>query len=218
MRCALLVALVLLALPLAITPAPAADLARPLAGAELRALLTPALAAVPDIAARSHETGWRAAASPTLLARLDRVEQTLAEGLAALDSAEAGPIAPADRHALSAVLTPPSQPIAAAGLVGAWRCRKLLVDALGLFVYPFFDCAIAREGPCLKLTKPKGSQRLAGCLVPIGERSLVFLGEWRTDYEAGEEGGFLSQTAPDRLRLILPRDGPGFELIDLKRG
>ena len=211
-------AVVLVAVPaLAGGRAPAAEPDSGARTADLRSLLAPALAAVPDIATRGRETAWRAGASPALRGRLDRVEQTLAQALAAASGPDAGPIAQRDRDALRQALAPSSQPIEADRLLGAWRCRKLLIDALGLFVYPFFDCRVARDATCLRLEKPKGSQRLAGCLTAVGARHMAFLGQWRTDYEAGEEGGFLSQTAPDRLRLILPKDDASVEVIDIKR-
>jgi hypothetical protein len=90
-----------------------------------------------------------------------------------------------------------------------------------VLAYTYFDCVITAESGCLRLKKTSGSQRFDGCIHRIGDRDAAFIGTWETDYDRsrpGTYGGFLSRTARDRIRILIPGGPSSLDVVDLKRG
>jgi hypothetical protein len=154
---------------------------------------------------------------------MDSIEESIAAAFAALDRTP-----PDDRYELHArhsaelrvVLEPPSTPIDEAALPGNWLCRSSSLSNHGALTYAYFDCAISRTAQCLQLRKTTGSSRFEGCLYRLDDRTYIhvatMIGVSGQRYE-GRAGGFLTQTRPDRLRLLAAEGPISFGVLDFKR-
>lgn len=127
----------------------------------------------------------------------------------------------ADAAALRQILAGDPQPIRDADLAGTWRCRSAQIDdgeaagaTAGVFVYPYFRCAITRRGGGFFLAKTNGSQRVSGTLHRVAPDRFAFLGgatvndEPQRAYGASAEGNvvaYLVKAGAGRLRLEMPQ-------------
>lgn len=107
--------------------------------------------------------GWRGAASPYDLERLDSADNVLAQ---VIPVARAGGEA-RDVRALDG-LAGPSQPIEGEALLGNWKCRTMKLGGkyLDLIVYGWFRCRVSIGAAGLFFEKLTGSQRTSGYLWP----------------------------------------------------
>jgi TIR domain/Domain of unknown function (DUF4893) len=197
----------------------------PPASANAQKLIDAVLAALPSAAERQRGS-WRNAADAKLIQHLDAVDKQIAEVLADMDrQSQTGGFQPAWQHVddLRAVMSPRSVAINLRMLPGLWNCRRLDVDKDGVLDRSGFSCTIQQRQNCLWVAKTSGSERFSGCLHAAGDRSLVFVGErtsldWKgTRLGGGSEGGFLSQSAGGRLRMIVPGSMEHFDVIDFRR-
>jgi uncharacterized caspase-like protein len=128
-----------------------------------------------------------------------------------------------DAAALRQIVAGDPQPIRDADLLGKWRCRSAQIDdgvragtSAGVFTYPYFRCAITRQGQGqgLFLAKVNGSQRVSGRLYRVKDDRFVFLGgdtvndDPQLDYGAKADSNvvaYLFKVGPGRLRLEMPQ-------------
>jgi hypothetical protein len=175
---------------------------------------------------------WKTIITPKDRDRLERLAESIRKGDAA---AAASNPAPADTNVLRAILDPPDTPVAGERLAGDWRCRTVKVGDI-LVVYSWFKCRIAATADGLRLEKISGSQRLSGTLYADGPARLILLGAGTVNDDpsvpysalAGEGDpadpeadmvGVLTQSAPDRLRIVFPfpRYESIYDVMELKR-
>lgn len=174
--------------------------------------------------------GWRDAASPYDIGRLEKLDESRAKGLS---EAEAG----RDAGLVHAVLGAAQRPVSGGALKGAWRCRTIKLGGLSPdIVYSWFRCNISERGERLYFKKESGTQRLEGYLYPHeaggyvllaglsakGEPPHIYSGNGPTagaPTTPDDAIGLLVSTGPGSARVELPYPGAesAFDVIELKR-
>ena len=188
-----------------------------------------ALALVAGHAGAGTAKGWRQAAWPAHVARIDA-----AVSEASRIDAGAGSY-PEDFRAARGLLERARRPQPLGAVEGAWQVRSFQVNRMGTFAYPWFKARIWRGSTGLRFEKTSGSQRRSGVLLPHGDgRSLVFLGgttvnaDPQVGYSSVRAGGEpaesdtvgrLVRIGPRELLLVLDadREAGRFELYHLRR-
>ncbi|MBB4657876.1 DUF4893 domain-containing protein [Parvularcula dongshanensis] len=163
--------------------------------------------------------------------RLARLKETVAAAL--FDAFAAGG---ADRTMIASsasVLTAAPLPLTDGPIAGRYRCRTLKHGGPVPFItYGWFDCAVKEGKDGLTLSKPDGSQRMAGRLFRapgLGADGLSALAYAGTEYHQGEkpvpypegrnEVGLFERIGENRFRLLLPEPGVEgrLDVIELER-
>jgi hypothetical protein len=181
------------------------------------------MTALPDALDPLPASAWWNTASADLRSRMQGLHAAVPQVFAKMDETgrtEGFVKAFQDFADYREVIGPASVDLDLPRLTGRWQCRQLGAGAHGVIAYTYFDCAITAESGCLRLKKTSGSQRFDGCIHRIGDRDAAFIGTWETDYNRGRPGtygGFLSRTARDRIRIIIPGGPSGLGVVDLKR-
>jgi hypothetical protein len=132
---------------------------------------------------------------------------------------------------VQALLQGPWQSIQPSALLGAWKCRSIQVNSLGVFAYRDFNCLIEDAGDALRFSKRNGSQRKSGRLYLDAGQQMVFLGastvndEPQGSYSKGQElspqdadaFGWLRVKSKQQALMLFNPDGTGYELYELRR-
>lgn len=163
------------------------------ANAHVILALALSLAATPALA------GWRDAASPADIERIEQLPQIRA---AAIEDAQHGQ-GRGDWRAIPRVMQPEGHAIPARALVGNWRCREIKLGGMTSYmVYDsWFSCNVRPFRGGLLLQKMNGSQRFVGFLFPENG-AWVYLGASSTRGEpwhnySGASPALGAQVTPD---------------------
>jgi len=176
---------------------------------------------------------WASAAWPEHRSNISNWPAQVSQVNDLISAAE--PDARADLPTISELLTEPFGVIAPAALLGNWRCRSLQAGSLGVFVYPYFKCAIRVDGKHLEFAKLSGSQRSSGRLYADSEKRWIYLGGASVNEDPSvaysqlkrpgpsseplesDVYGVLQQRAPNHLVLLINPDGESYEVYELRR-
>lgn len=166
-------------------------------------------------------------------ARLDAYDATV--GAALLQALAGG--ARGDLDLLQEVLAgTPVAPLETT-LAGNWSCRTLKAggDLNALVVYAPFDCSISADAAGFVIEKTSGSQRLTGRIDLIDGRMVLTGTGYVTDTtpvlyadlpaDNRSDGtlwpivGIVEQSAPDRIRILMPQPmlESHLDIMDLRR-
>jgi hypothetical protein len=184
-----------------------------------------------SVAIAAPVAGWQKALSSAHSAALTKTEGRLDDLAYWRDLAEqemAASEAPKPGDALfGALVAKPGLPIAAADVMGAWKCRTVRVENNGLTVFPFFNCRIARMKTGLWFEKLDGSRVFEGSLYPRDTTSMVLLSSWREAKQKklaygskaeSSDVGFLFKTSAKTLRLEFPNNSLSmYDIVELVR-
>jgi len=216
---------------------------RALVGAALLGIACGAAAQAPQATSpTSAETGQSLDPSPHLPLKLAPADLQLFRTFDAFRShaianaQAASDNDPASVAAAAQVLAGAPRAIAnESALIGGWRCRSAQFSdgsiqkahLSGVFVYPYFQCAITRKANRLFFAKTSGSHRQSGFLYRVDPTRYAFLGgesvnnDPRRAYGAHSESnviGWLSQVDAKRLLLQMPSEKYGdLEVLELTR-
>lgn len=183
--------------------------------------------------------GWRDAAAPYDVERIESLAEAVAEG----DAEAAGKGTAYEQAVAVGLMGAPAGPVDTAGILGDWRCRTIKVGGpfVGLVVYDWFACRIAgltRDMPPSQLyvEKRTGSQRFAGRAYRDGADRLVLLAggfyhyEEVRPYQAADSArgpspdnrdkvAVIEQLGPDWLRAVFPYPAreSTYDIVEFRR-
>lgn len=175
-----------------------------------------------------HQPEWMAAAAPTDIDRIHRLDQAWREGL---QQARSGGF----RRAVDgegALLDPDAALPRAAPPPGSYHCRVVKLGRQGgrgpaFAAYKPFFCYVDVDGDTLTIVKQTGSQRPAGFIYPERDDRHIFLGSMALgdetaplaygDDEKRDLAGVVERVGPFRWRLVMPwpRVGAVIEVFEL---
>ena len=158
--------------------------------------------------------GWQDQATPSDVARLNQLDNSRHEGLAAL---AAGTVQ-GDSAGAEAVVQSAGDEVSTDALVGGWRCRTIRLGGVQSIVYRWFNCRVSERGGHLYFEKLSGTQLINGWLYPDNGR-FVLLGAWSVVGEprhaySGNAAGYGASATPDDAIGLVSSLGPGHVKIE----